>query len=244
MELSILSARCEELSRYWGVQLIGEAHSEWGSDQVDHRQKIRQHLASLGFIDGFSAGNESHLQAKGKVDFFGDHGSAISISHAPGLGGFVAVKIPISDAVGFEARGFKRGGSARIGLDIEKSSRLSLRVIRRICPYEQSLNEKACFDLMPLLSGDFDESRLPATAWLAGIWTAKESAFKALRGPQQPRTISQVVLTHWKLESSHQFSFKFSYFSSSKQLDSSLSPIGIGRVWIDEAHAIALSLLR
>lgn len=64
-----------------------------------------------------------------------------------------------------------------LGFDIEEDSRVSKEVVSRICKDTQEV------DLAPSFSS---------------LWTAKEAAFKALKGAKQPQTISSVVLTDWK----------------------------------------------
>ena len=68
----------------------------------------------------------------------------------------------------------------RIGFDIERADRISKQVARRICKSDQEAE---------------------AAPSPASLWTAKESAFKALKGPWQPRVLSEIVLKDWMMHS-------------------------------------------
>ncbi len=69
----------------------------------------------------------------------------------------------------------------QIGFDVEETARISDAAARRIC------QTAAEFELAPSS---------------ASLWTAKEAAYKSLKGPSQPATVSEVTLTSWSLVSS------------------------------------------
>jgi 4'-phosphopantetheinyl transferase len=64
-----------------------------------------------------------------------------------------------------------------VGLDIEVIERVGDHIVKRVCADPQE------FDMAPSA---------------AHLWVAKEAAFKALKGPQQPPLISQVTVSKWK----------------------------------------------
>lgn len=66
--------------------------------------------------------------------------------------------------------------SAPIGIDVEKSARVELKIIARVCSPQELL----------------------ATPSPASLWCAKEAAFKALRPYQQPSVISKISIEGWQ----------------------------------------------
>lgn len=108
---------------------------KWGSDQADYRERIRADLGAKTCC-------------------------ASSISHAPGLGGYVCTQDP----------------GVFIGFDIELSSRVTPAIVQRICKTELEALEA------------------PSPA---ALWTAKEAAYKSLRGLNQPEVISEISITGW-----------------------------------------------
>ncbi len=79
----------------------------------------------------------------------------------------------------------------KIGIDVEQQERVSLAVANRVCRD----------------SSECDQAPSPSA-----LWTAKEAAFKSLRGTQQPTTISQLVIGNWKQIDSHLFTFELQNF--------------------------------
>ncbi len=79
----------------------------------------------------------------------------------------------------------------KIGIDVEQQDRVSLAVANRVCRDSSECNQA------------------PSPS---ALWTAKEAAFKSLRGPQQPTTISQLVIGSWKQIDSHLFTFELQNF--------------------------------
>jgi phosphopantetheinyl transferase (holo-ACP synthase) len=100
------------------------------------------------------------------------------------LKAFMAKAYPLSDSSishcrslgGFAFTQFDYDRLCQLGFDLEESDRVSHEVSLRICTTAQEY-EKA-----------------PSNA---SLWTAKEAAFKALKGENQPSTLSQIVLTNW-----------------------------------------------
>lgn len=76
-----------------------------------------------------------------------------------------------------------------IGLDIEIISRVTDPIVKRICKTEQEFKNA------------------PSAA---ALWCAKEAAFKALRGADQPQVISEIEISEWKTNSHFE---TFSFFS-------------------------------
>jgi phosphopantetheinyl transferase (holo-ACP synthase) len=79
----------------------------------------------------------------------------------------------------------------KIGMDVEQQDRVSIAVANRVCR---------------------DPSECDQVPSPSALWTAKEAAFKSLRGPQQPTTISQLVIGSWKQIDSHLFTFELKNF--------------------------------
>lgn len=75
-----------------------------------------------------------------------------------------------------------------LGFDIEKTERVTAEVAARICQ-----NPK-----------EFSQAPSPAS-----LWTAKEATYKALRGPAQPQTVSQVCLENWQKHDSQFETYNF-----------------------------------
>ena len=66
--------------------------------------------------------------------------------------------------------------SYQVGFDIEKRARIHPSTVRRISVSDEEVQK----------------ARQPES-----LWVAKEAAFKALRGPTQPKVISAVEVTEW-----------------------------------------------
>jgi len=64
-----------------------------------------------------------------------------------------------------------------LGFDIEEDSRVTQEIARRICTTEDEF------------------LRAPSAA---SLWAAKEAAFKSLKGPKQPKVVSEIELMDWK----------------------------------------------
>ncbi len=69
-----------------------------------------------------------------------------------------------------------------IGLDIEESARVRPEIIHRVRFNDEEINE------------------MPSAG---SLWTAKESAFKSLRGETQPLVVTSLQIGNWKKISSH-----------------------------------------
>lgn len=83
---------------------------------------------------------------------------------------------------GFAFTEFDSEHIARIGFDVEEDDRVTEAVARRVC------------------KSDHEFQSAPSAA---SLWAAKEAAFKSLKGQTQPKTVSQVELSHWQKLDSH-----------------------------------------
>lgn len=64
-----------------------------------------------------------------------------------------------------------------LGFDVEEDDRVHQDVVLRICKNPSEVTEAPSY---------------------ASLWTAKEAAYKALKGPQQPKVVAGVELTDWQ----------------------------------------------
>ncbi len=97
---------------------------------------------------------------------------------------------------GFAFTTFDSNHVLQIGFDIEEDARVRPETAKRIC---ETLKE------------------YQAAPSNASLWTAKEAAFKCLKGPKQPLVVSAVELTNWKtvdsqfetaeVQNPHQFNY-------------------------------------
>ncbi|MEZ0392731.1 MAG: 4'-phosphopantetheinyl transferase superfamily protein [Pseudobdellovibrionaceae bacterium] len=78
---------------------------------------------------------------------------------------------------GFVFTQFDSDHVIQIGFDLEEDSRVTTEVARRVCLTEDEFQ------------------RAPSAA---SLWSAKEAAFKSLKGPKQPLVVSEIELTDWK----------------------------------------------
>lgn len=78
---------------------------------------------------------------------------------------------------GFAFTTFDSNHVVQIGFDIEEIERVRTETARRICDSPQE------FEAAPSA---------------ASLWTAKEAAFKSLKGPKQPLVISALKLSNWQ----------------------------------------------
>jgi hypothetical protein len=83
---------------------------------------------------------------------------------------------------GFAFTKYESHQMVQLGLDIEEDSRVSEAVIKRVCKSEAEV------------------IRAPS---YVSLWTAKEAAFKALKGSQQPKVISEIEIDQWRVLDSH-----------------------------------------
>lgn len=94
-------------------------------------------------------------------------------------GGSLAYSVSHSKSFGGAA--FVDSAFGPIGFDIEETSRVTEAVALRVS----------------------DEHQLRIAPTAAAIFVAKEAAFKALRGPRQPKILSEVEIINWEV---HPFS--------------------------------------
>jgi phosphopantetheinyl transferase (holo-ACP synthase) len=64
----------------------------------------------------------------------------------------------------------------QIGIDVEEISRVKTETARRVC-------------------GSDEEFQMAPSS--ASLWTAKEAAYKSLKGPNQPQAMSELELIQW-----------------------------------------------
>lgn len=77
----------------------------------------------------------------------------------------------------------------QIGFDIEEIHRVTEAVTKRVAHHR-------------------DDNPLVEEPW-ALLWTAREAAFKALAGPEQPQVISQIRLGEWRNPQQNIWTFTF-----------------------------------
>jgi 4'-phosphopantetheinyl transferase len=78
---------------------------------------------------------------------------------------------------GFAFTMFDSNHVLQIGFDIEEDLRVRIETARRICDTAE----------------EYDAAPSPAS-----LWTAKEAAFKCLKGPKQPIIVSAVEVSNWQ----------------------------------------------
>lgn len=126
--------------------MISEYRPEWGSDTANNRRHIREHLHKK-----FGADAKTDLLDLRQVPELKN--GFLSISHCLGLGGFV-------------------WDNNWIGLDIERSERVTPEIAARVAGMEE-------FALAP------DP---------AALWCAKEAMFKSLRWSKPPKVIMEIEI--------------------------------------------------
>ncbi|MGZ5278452.1 MAG: 4'-phosphopantetheinyl transferase superfamily protein [Pseudobdellovibrionaceae bacterium] len=82
---------------------------------------------------------------------------------------------------GFAFTMFDSNHVLQIGFDIEEDSRVRVETARRICH----------------IAAEYEAAPSPAS-----LWTAKEAAYKCLKGSKQPAILSHVEVTNWQTVSS------------------------------------------
>jgi 4'-phosphopantetheinyl transferase len=97
---------------------------------------------------------------------------------------------------GFAFTTFDSDHVIQIGFDIEEDERVRPEIARRVCQTDT----------------EFQSAPSPAS-----LWTAKEAAYKALKGPKQPLVVSDLEVTNWQtlgsqyetasLKNPHQFNY-------------------------------------
>lgn len=74
-----------------------------------------------------------------------------------------------------------------LGFDLEEDSRVTPEIAQRVCKKEDEF------------------SNAPSAA---SLWSAKEAAFKSLKGPKQPKVVSEIEITGWqKVDSQFETAF-------------------------------------
>lgn len=82
---------------------------------------------------------------------------------------------------GFAFSAFAPDQKIQLGFDVEEDLRVTDEIARRICKSSEE------FSVAPSA---------------VSLWTAKEAAFKVLKGPLQPRVVSEIELRDWNILSS------------------------------------------
>ncbi len=107
----------------------------------------------------------------------------------------------------------------QIGFDLEVISRVTPALAKRVC------------------SSEAEFTRSPNAA---ALWTAKEAAFKSLKGPLQPQVASDLEITGWKSNSRFEiFEFKV---GSKSQNTPNLRACGVS--WSKNDHQFAVASLK
>jgi 4'-phosphopantetheinyl transferase EntD len=134
--------------------LFGAGFESWGAEIQGHREKIRMDLKTALLKAGESSHDDlTDLKQPPRPAKF-----SVSISHTKGFGAWVACARPY-----------------RIGLDIEKQSRIKRQTVERVSTV----------------------SELSASPRFEYLWCAKEAYFKAMES-DQPATLSQLEISSWK----------------------------------------------
>ncbi|MEK6773186.1 MAG: 4'-phosphopantetheinyl transferase superfamily protein [Bdellovibrionota bacterium] len=144
----------DNLINFLGNDFIIRFSADYGSHSSDHRHLIRQTIATE-FGDNWSAlerQNFLDLQQIPKMPKL-----FVSISHTHDHGVWIV-------------------GPRPVGIDLEQTSRISEKIIARVCSAQEISNTTKFFG----------SSR--------ALWTAKESAFKALSGTSQIRVLSEIEI--------------------------------------------------
>ena len=98
------------------------------------------------------------------------------------LGPFFDASIAHTQSLGgFSFIQYPQESVIQIGMDLEVIARTQEATVQRV-------------------SSDNEYAAAPSPA---ALWVAKEASFKSLKGPQQPKTIGQLVIGDWKKHSSH-----------------------------------------
>ena len=105
----------------------------------------------------------------------------------------------------------------QIGFDIELNARLEPRLAERVSHPQES----------------YQEASSPAI-----FWCAKEASYKALRGPLQPKVISEIRLGNWTKWSSQIETFQI------LSIESRLKTVGLGAAARIKDHSIAIFTFR
>ncbi len=114
-----------------------------------------------------------------------------------------------------------------VGFDIEKAERVRSIVIKRV-----------------MNSGDDVPLRVPQSL----VWSAKEAAFKSLKGPGQPVVISEIMVFDWKyhlspVQNAVDGLWEFSYVPQPKKKGTVINEaVGIGYAWIEGALQFAVCI--
>lgn len=122
----------------------------FGSQNEDHRPRVREALrlaVEKATGDSPPPGFDSltDLKRRPRVD-----GWAMSVSHCPGLGGYILGPSKLS-----------------VGFDLEETQRVTSPIVERVLPFE-------------LEKSWYAKSSFPSTTtWAAMIWAAKEASIKA-----------------------------------------------------------------
>lgn len=107
-----------------------------------------------------------------------------------------------------------------VGFDIEVSERVRSIVVKRV-----------------MNANDDVPMRVPSSL----VWSAKEAAFKSLKGPGQPSVISDIVLSRWKPMTDGLWEFSFAPLTK-KSGPVIHEPVGQGFVWAEGPLQYAVCL--
>lgn len=139
------------------------------------RESLKVNDLSLQLSEEWGSKNPQHRELIHKARSLAmqdQHNLHASISHTHDLGILAFCSLPI-------------------GIDIEKTERVHVDVVRRISSAEEILNAPSP----------------------AALWCAKEASFKALRSFQQPSVVSAISIGNWAKIDSHTETFELLNFS-------------------------------
>lgn len=167
-QCSMKQAQFEILKQALNIpHLIVEVHLKWASTKTHHRQQIRQAIMKT-----YEQEITRLTRSSADPDLIKKDLKALEdLEQVPDLN---LAQVSISHCP--KAGGFALSDiSHPLGFDLEDPDRIRETVVKRMSE-PQELTEA------------------PSPAHL---WTAKESAFKALYGPMQPQVISAVTIRQW-----------------------------------------------
>jgi 4'-phosphopantetheinyl transferase EntD len=107
------------------------------------------------------------------------------------------------------------GANVQIGFDVEVETRVSEEVAHRVCATEE------------------EARRAPS---VSDLWSAKEAAFKSLRGVAQPEVLSGVEITSWARSSQFE-TFQFTLRQHPEKLKT------LGLTWKKDVYQFAIACI-
>ncbi len=206
-----------------GVRIYVRVSADWSAPSLRKSPTKRVHLKEIAAQAGAVSATLSKAHAVTANTASNQLQTSTSISHTRTLGGFAFATT-------------KR----QVGFDLEPVTRkISEAAYSRAATSEERnmLSEftwPARSQLQVLMAKQQRQILQPIA-----LWVIKEAAWKALRGPQQPKTISQIkILSLTILAQKTRIHFTF----NSKEIES-LKPLGEGCIFIHQRTIVGIALL-